>query len=74
MANFLFCFSGYIHLDNLTVQGIVDLDVTNIDQGSCAQICLIGDFLLPSLTLTTTYDIDVTLFDTLRVYGQGDIR
>lgn len=69
-------FSGHVHLANITVGGILDLDVTyfSIDACDVSPLCLVADLLMNALSLTTGYDIDVTLFDTLHVFGKGDIR
>lgn len=61
------------------MKGISDLDASNVDLvtsmcdgGFCMDVSV--ELLLPSISLTTDYDADVTLFDTLRVYGNGNIR
>lgn len=73
-------FSGFIHLNSLIVNGILNLDILDVDYSNevtcgsttCTEIS--AELLLPSISLSTGYDADVTLFDTLRVYGNGNIR
>lgn len=68
---------GYLHFNTFVAKGIAGLDITYADlsfTGGLSNMAIVLNLEIPSLSLDTYYDADVTLFDTLHLYGKGNLR